>query len=333
MKQLMIMIVLLAGLRAKCQTLGNVADITSVTCPKGFARGASCSHLMIRACVGAIDLGVTIGTTTPPSPKGTIVLFTGSNGTRPTGGKFSTDYFKGSYRVVDVDWDSKPANGWPDTGISKKQPANILAGACRPATLLQYLSGLYPSQPFCAQGSSMGSSAIAYSVANYRVVPPVAVEFVPGPVTSEINAGCDSNAGEIEVNPTDGLSYQNSPQYEQNGLLQFAAAIAHYSGQPCPAATDNPNLTSQSVVQPGANLTWPTTFVGQWVCNPTSRIVNNSSAQSELLRDNLGPVSGSALTAVSNCQTSEDVQTGTTLEGVIGQVGIEQEMEMHCVAR
>ena len=64
------------------------------------------------------------------------MLFTGSNGTRPM-------------------------------EEHSHESANLLNGACRPATLLNYLEQLYPTAPFCAQGSSAGGSAIAYAIAEY----------------------------------------------------------------------------------------------------------------------------------------------------------------------
>lgn len=322
---------LFAPLSSEAQSLplplGSVTSITTVGCPAGFITGSSCQHLIIHGCAKAVDLGVTIGTISPAVPKSTIVLFTGSTGTRPTGGNFATDYFKFGYRVVDVDWDAKPASGWEDTGVNSREPANLLTGACRPATLLNYLENQFPSAPFCAQGSSAGSSAIAFSIAEYGVAPPDAVEFVPGPVMSKVDFGCDSGSPTVLVNPTDGLQYDNNPQY----VNQFATAISHFTGQPCPSSVPNLALSSQDVIQSGANLSWPHTFVGQWTCNLSSGLINNSSAQAEYFKDNLGITAGHSLTAVSNCRGSEDVQNGTTLKGVKGQKGIEAEMEAQCV--
>ena len=282
---------------------------------------------MIHGCARAVDLGVTIGVVSPAVPKSTMVLFTGSTGTRPTGGAFAADYFKFGYRVVDVQWDAKPASGWEDTGINSHEPANLLTGACRPATLLNYLEKQFPAAPFCAQGSSAGSSAIAYAVAEYGVTPPDAVEFVPGPVMTKVDFGCNLASPTVLVNPSDGLQYDNNPQY----VDQFATSISHFTGQPCPTSVQNLALSSQNIVQTGANLSWPHTFVGQWTCNLSSGLINNSSAQAEYFKDNLGIVAAHHFTAVSNCRGSEDVQNGTTLEGVKGQKGIEAEMEAQCV--
>jgi hypothetical protein len=322
---------LFAAPRSEAQSLplplGSVTSITNVNCTAGFTSGSSCQHLIIHGCAKAIDLGVTIGMLTPAVPKSTIVLFTGSTGTRPTGGAFATDYLKSGYRVVDVAWDAKPASGWEDTGINSHEPANLLTGACRPATLLNYLEKQFPSAPFCAQGSSAGSSAIAFAVAEYGVTPPDAVEFIPGPVMSKVDFGCNTGSPTVLVNPSDGLQYDNNPQY----VNQFATAISHFTGQPCPASVQNLALSSQDIVQAGANLSWPHTFVGQWTCNLSSGLINNSSAQAEYFKDNLGITAAHSLTAVSNCRGSEDVQNGTTLEGVKGQKGIETEMLAQCI--
>jgi hypothetical protein len=205
---LMTVLSLFASSRSEAQSIpltpGNITSITSVHCPAGFIAGSSCQHLIVHGCANAIDLGVTIGTIAPALPKSTIVLFTGSNGTRPTGGAFATDYLKAGYRIVDTDWDAKPANGWEDTGVSSGEPASLLAGACRPAALLNYLEQMYPTTPFCAQGSSAGSSAIAYAISDYGVKPPDAVEFIPGPVMTKVDLGCNSSTPTVLVNPPDG---------------------------------------------------------------------------------------------------------------------------------
>src|SRR5947209_13959548 len=138
---------LIMGIAAHAQTLplGAVNNVQSVACPAGFAAGSNCQHLMIHACPKVNDAGVTIGTLAGKLGLGTIVLFTGATGTRPTGGAFANNYHKARYTIIDTDWDQ---GGWENTGSTP----NLLAASCRGATLLNFLSSI-STAPFCAQGT------------------------------------------------------------------------------------------------------------------------------------------------------------------------------------
>src|SRR5690349_21337952 len=102
--------------------LGRVTNVQPVACPSGFAAGSSCQHLTIQSCQGTLDAGVTIGIEAPAGSRGNIVLFAGSNGTRPMGGAFASDYYRVGFTVIDTMWDTP---GWEATG----QTPDILAGA------------------------------------------------------------------------------------------------------------------------------------------------------------------------------------------------------------
>jgi|GEM_PF-6523122 hypothetical protein len=78
------------GLRAHGQTrrLGSVTKVQNVACPSGFTAGSSCQLLTIHGCPSVKDLGVTTGMLAGKA--GTIVVFGGGGGTRPTAGAFVT---------------------------------------------------------------------------------------------------------------------------------------------------------------------------------------------------------------------------------------------------
>ena len=130
---LTVIVSLFLGLAANAQTrqLGSVTNVQNVACPSGFAGGSGCQHLTIHGCPGVADLGVTTGTLSGKA--GTIVMFGGGGGTRPTGVGFVTDYHNAGYTVIDTQWDQ---GGWD---MNQRAP-NILASACRGATLLNYLA-------------------------------------------------------------------------------------------------------------------------------------------------------------------------------------------------
>jgi hypothetical protein len=320
MKWLVTLIVFLTTASFAQNQLGRVTDIQPVACPTGFASGSSCQHLTIQSCANTLDAGVTIGTKAPAGSKGTIVLFAGSNGTRPLGGGFASDYYKDGYTVIDTMWD---APGWESTG----QTPNILEGACRPATLINYLSQTAKGA-FCAQGHSAGSSALAYSMTEYGIDQLNHVELVSGPVMSDMEKGCETpDAPPITVVPTNGAPYINGPQY----VNQFITTISHYTGQNCQTRTPTPQTANQSwleqsIVQPGVSLSFRTGISG-WLCDNG---LNNSAAQGAIFYSGLR--SPYSLTRISGCVGSEGVGGGITPQGVNGQIAVVQDMESSCKA-
>jgi hypothetical protein len=322
MKWALIFFVFIASISLAQNPLGKVTNVQAVACPSGFAIGSSCQHLTISSCANTNDTGVTIGTKAAAGAKGTIVLFNGSNGTRPMSGPFVKDYSKFGFTVIDTMWDPP---GWEGTG----QAASILKGACRPATLLSYLSQ-NAKGAFCGQGHSAGSSALAYSMSHYGIDRLDHVELVSGPVMSDLEKGCENPlSAQVTVVPSNGAIFTNGPQY----VNQFIAAVSHYTGQSCQpptptSETANAAWLAQSIVQPGAVLNFPNTGISGWLCDNG---LNNSAAQGALFYSSLQ--SPYSLTRVSGCMGSEGVQMGTTPQAVKGQVAVEQDMEISCIAR
>jgi|1186.fasta_scaffold08561_3 hypothetical protein len=314
---------LVPGIGAHAQTLplGTVSNLQTVACPAGFTPGSNCQHLMIHACPRVSDVGVTIGILA--GKLGTIVLFTGATGTRPTGGAFANDYHRAGYTVIDTDWDQ---GGWENTGNTP----NLLAASCRGATLLNFLSTI-STAPFCAQGTSAGSSEVAYAMAWYGLDTRLTnVELLSGPVMSDLNQGCEvPNVRPVTVIPTNGAPFSNAPQY----VDQFIATVTRFTGQNCQPATPTPSTASsswlaQSIVQPTTPKLAFTTSISGWLCDNG---LNNSAAQGAIFYSALG--SNHSLTRVNGCSGSEGVAQGVTPQGINGLAAIEQDMKLHCVAR
>jgi hypothetical protein len=314
---------LMTCIAAHAQTLplGSVTNVQGVACPSGFAPGSSCQHLTIHACPKVSDVGVTIGTLA--GKLGTIVLFTGATGTRPTGGSFANDYHRAGYTVIDTDWDQ---GGWENTGSTP----NLLAASCRGATLLNFLSSI-STAPFCAQGTSAGTSEIAYAMAWYGLDARLTnVELLSGPVMSDLNQGCEvPDARPVTVIPTNGAPFTNAPQY----VDQFIPTITRFTGQNCQPPLPTPSTASsswveQSIVQPTTPKLAFTTSVSGWLCDNG---LNNSAAQGAIFYSALG--SNHSLTRVSACLGSEGVAQGITPQGTSGLAAIEQDMKLHCVPR
>jgi hypothetical protein len=102
------------------------------------------------------------------------VILTGAGGIIPEafpGAEkvYATDYYNAGFQIVMVAWDSD----WEDTGPATK---NIAFAAGRPAAFLRYIkTSLYDplhqlnaQAGMCAQGTSAGSAAIAYSFGMVR---------------------------------------------------------------------------------------------------------------------------------------------------------------------
>jgi hypothetical protein len=311
------------GLAAQAQTrqLGTVTNVQKAACPSGFAAGSSCQHLVIHGCPEVSDLGVTTGTL--PGKAGTIVLFGGGGGTRPTGGVFVSDYQAAGFTVIDTQWDG---GGWD---MNQKAP-NILASACRGATLLNYLAPV-SGGPYCAQGISAGSSEVAYSMSWYGLDKKLDhVELLSGPVMSDLKQGCEvPDARAVTVIPTNGAPFTNAPQYVDQFITQVSTLTGLNCQPPLPTnATANTSWLEQSIVQPTTPKLAFSTSVSGWVCDNG---LNNSAAQGAIFYSALG--SNYSLTRISHCAGSEGVGVGTTPQGVRGQVAIESDMELSCVKR
>jgi len=313
MKTLVLIFFLLTLSAAAQLPLGSVNDIQPTACTAGFAGGSTC-HSATVSCPGVADIGVTFGVSGNPSA-GTIVFINGSGDTTPGGGSpFFKNYSQAGFSLAEFFF----ATDWEDGG-------NVLASACRPATMLNFLRSA-PSLPFCVQGASAGSAATAYALSWYDV-PLDHAELLSGPVLSNIALGCRTpHANAVTVNPTNGSAFDDNPFYNQ----EFPE-VSVWTNTSClpKSGSGAGNLASeaaQSIVQPGAVLSFPKTTLSGWVCNNGE---NPSAAQAYLWFSQVA--TPWTLTSISNCQGAEGVTQGTTPQGAPGAQAISEDMIGKCV--
>ncbi len=202
-----------------------------------------CFSATLTGCASDDNNNFTFGYLSPTAGtvNGTIVFFNGSDGTDPAGDstgntpgetQYVSDYLAAGYQVVQVAWSfawEQTLFGWP---VGLKSFGNVQAGACRPATFLNYVfnsanlyQGVYKNNGnagMCAQGASAGSAQIAYSLAYYGVPAPAQwwidnVELISGPVLSDIEQGC------MQPPPTNPTTI--CPLNPETGLPQFGCQL------------------------------------------------------------------------------------------------------------
>src|SRR5579872_131208 len=277
-----------------CSSLPNGSEFfSSPTNP------STCQSATIMNCPNAANLNLIYSYDAPPSPKGTIVFFSGGPGTAVDLGDINnaTYYFSQGYEVIQVEWADDwelttipAANGGSDTTT---YTANIQLAACRNATLLNYIftggnTKLYSGGGRCAQGSSAGSAAIAYALTFYGAGNYLdAVELISGPPLANIYQGC------AEPPPTPSLQvcpigqagcqlggaspWTLSPQYQVTSLDPGAApGVRKWTGDnscnqlgTTTSSTSNQAWLQESIVNDGTNnpvYSYPTTAMSAWLC-------------------------------------------------------------------
>ena len=184
--------------------LGSITPADPAPCYAGtgsvWFSGMTCEPVTINCSnidSNIANIVVTVGWLVPAgTPAGTIVFFTGGPGTEgtlgTTGNAFATYYNANNYAIVYVEWPS----AWETISTTASQN-NILHAACRPATLMYWInnnSTIHASGAMCAQGTSAGSGAIAYSMSWYGADSYLTnVELLAGPVFGEIDKGCQAS--------------------------------------------------------------------------------------------------------------------------------------------
>jgi sugar lactone lactonase YvrE len=293
--------------------LGKVSNVNSTSCGSGFATGAKCYSATV-SCPNMPDLGATWGET-GPGTAGTIVFVGGSGDTSTAGDvNFSSSYIKAGFNFVQVIFDANWEGG------------SVLTGACRPATMLSYFRS-QSTGPYCAHGSSAGSAAVAYAMLWYGVEFDN-VEFTVGPVFSDIKQGCQvPYAAPVTVTPTNGVPFVDNPWYNLE-----ASTVSTWTDTQClPAGGSTPadlaSEAAQSIVQPGATLSFPRTSMSAWVCNNG---LNPSAAQSYLFLQQVA--TPWALTSLTGCTGPEETDTAVTPQGVPAVAATVADMAAQCKA-
>ena len=316
MKTLVVILALNLGAFAQLP-LGKVSDVVPVSCDAGFAPGATC-HSATVSCPNLPDIGVTwadVGFIR----EGRIVVIGGNGGTVPAGGAFAPTYTKAGFQETQIVFSTDWEYGDDD----------ILAAACRPATIMDYLhSGT--GAAYCAQGDSAGSGAIGYGLAWYGLSDELDnVEFTVGPVFSNISMGCKvPYAPAVSVIPTDGEPFDDDPQYN----IEYAD-MSKWTGTAClPGGGSSPEdldkEAAQSIIQAGATLSYPFTNIAAWDCNNG---LNPSAAQSYLFLQQV--TTPWTLTSISGCTGPEGTSTGVTPQGIPAETATANDMIAHCIRR
>jgi len=258
------------------------------------------------SCSNTAPLNLTFGYLDPSQVSGTgihqtlgvIILHNGDGGTQPGSFAFADSYFRAGYEVVQVAWsDDWEITQDPFSTIS----ANIQNAACRPATFFNYVyTSLFPSvynannkAGICAQGTSAGSAATAYSLAYYGAGSYFDnVELLSGPVLSDVRLGCEvplpaqvNVCGQTNYNGgqygcqlgTGGSTWSVSPAYvggAQTGVQKWTNDQTCSNGTTTSAQSDAAWLTQSIVDQSsggagqGAVPTFTYSYTGMsaWLC-------------------------------------------------------------------
>lgn len=319
--------------------LGAVTHADKLSsCPQGYYPGATCYQATV-TCPNTVDASVTYGYTNPSGiQRGTVVLFSGGDGTQPQPGSpgvasFDTNYLQAGYQIVQTAW----ATDWEDTGLPGAK--SIKAASCRAATLLDYIyQTIYDHNGgMCAQGVSAGSGELAYALAWYGASDYLdKVELLSGPVFGDIEQGCmKPDASPVTVCPAGqfgcvGAAWQDRPQYV--GGSEYA--VGNWSGHKCQPpgkstpVQSNESWKSMSIVDGSTepSFSYPKTAMAGWLC---SNGLNNSAAEGEFFYSeftNHSQVADYSVTRIENCEGSEGVSSGTTPRGKLGLDAITADM-------
>jgi hypothetical protein len=367
-------------------SLGSVTVSTTAlsSCPTYTTSSGTVSFYSGMTCYDGSEAGCpnTADTTTNPFPfvvgyakpttgtvNGTIVFLSGGDGNTPTldpgsENNFADDYFKAGYQVVQIAWGTPegPITPWEDNGLAASAK-NVGYAACRPASFLSWVyNNLYlPIQHnlskagMCAQGTSAGSAAIAYSLAWYAAGAGTnsdlldKVELLSGPVLSDIEQGCAvypfsesvtvcpsvNGVQQFGCNPANSpSSWSLEPYYTGAvvGVRGWTGDNSCRNGNYTSSAS-NENWKDMSIVDDGVygHFSYPNTSMSAWLCSSVytgdgdnDDTPNNSSPQGELF---YAQITGSSqvgklyrINGVTNCDTSEGVagQNATAPGGVAG---------------
>jgi hypothetical protein len=235
----------------------------------------------------------------------------------PFGAEFTPAYTQAGFQVTQIAF----ASDWEDAN------GDILAAACRPATLLNYFHS-ETRGAYCAQGNSAGSGAIGYGLAWYGLGEQLKnVEFMVGPVFSNILDGCKvPEVPAVTVRPTNGRPFPDDPQYNLEKVR-----LSEWTGTAClpPTGSTEEDLdkeAAESIIQTGATLSYPSTSIAAWDCNNG---LNGSAGQSYLFLQQV--TTPWALTSLSGCSGAEGTMTGVTPQRVPAYTAITRDMIAKCI--
>jgi hypothetical protein len=325
-------------------TINKGAIVQLRSCPSGYYPGMTCFQGEVAGCQNAVNLGFIYGYKNPAEEvMGSIVFLQGGGGTNAySDPNYAEKYLAQGYQVVYVTWntDWEFSNGASGTSIKN--------AACRPATILNYIyQNLYSRGGMCAQGSSAGSGAVAYSLAWYGSASYLDnVELLSGPVFGDIEQGCVvPNAPTVNVCATgqygcDGEEWPDSPAYidsDQNAVGQWSGQPSCNKGKTTTEIADS-TWKEMSIVDGTNNpsFSYPQTALAGWLCSNVDTDQNNSAAQGEFFYEQFTSSRQAAeysVTRIDHCLRAEGVTYGETPQGENGFVAISDHMIAGCVKR
>lgn len=107
----------------------------------------------------------------------------------PNSQSFINNLVAHGHRVVQFRWYPP----WQQSTL--EQSAGEIRMAARPATVIDWVKRNYPAPEFNVTGSSGGSMALAYSLANYPIKGLTRAVVISGPPLMSITAGCENVPG------------------------------------------------------------------------------------------------------------------------------------------
>ena len=321
----------LAGAQSNPLPVGQVnLPVKPVRCSAEFAAGSACYTSTV-TCPRSLDVAFTYGVANVGGTDGTVVFFNGEDGTVPGFTQYVLAYTPPSrnFQTVQVAW----ATPWEDTGNGTGR--SLKDAACRPATLMDWLlrqKNVYGGGGMCAQGTSAGSAAVAYSLTEYgayKYLNHVVLES--GPVLSNIDTGCNPKSAPVTVCPgnqclTGGEgSWSDSPIYVDGSETAVSTWSSAFGSNACNAGnrigeSQFDSWQTMSIVDgltgklADSTFAYPTTTMSGWLCSKANSChnascQNNSAAQGQLYYDNV--TSSKTVYRVDNCLSTEGVEQGT----------------------
>jgi len=244
-----------AGGGSGAHPIGQVTDVEpSSECP-------GCRQLTVHDCPGIEDLTAILKVMEPSGPaKGTIFAHNGGGGTNFYGHPNLDTYVAAGFRIALVRW----LSDWEQT-----QTAGILDGACRPATVMQWVFDNVhqggTSAAFCGIGQSGGSGVLAYALAHYgmdQILDYAALSA--GPPFGRIDYGCapETYSGSLPSLCSGGSSI--SLALPPTNLDPWENTTTCGTGMP--SSADLAKWAADSVVSPTANYAYPKTLVSFFDC-------------------------------------------------------------------
>ena len=261
---------------ANCATgstrpLGTVSNVSSVSCHGAIANGV-CQKMTV-SCPGVPDVFAYVKTNYPSGTSlGTATYNVGSAGD----GLYDSGFTYGStavgnvlgagFTTVQISWGtpftSSQPNGWV------QGPGGVLAGACRYATVSQWIYDNIQnntSLPFCATANSGGAGVLAYALSQYGSGNIISMaEVSSGPPTARLDWGCGCKEGKLPVQCGTSSSLGTCFGKVDGAIWDSAYAPNAY----CSQATQSnlppggiPFFLGDSVEAPGANYNFPSTYV------------------------------------------------------------------------